>query len=197
MPTIGTALQGYYYDAGTDTLRPIVGTQGPPGNSNVTVSGAAPTGGKYGDLWCQTSTTPWTAPSTLPMGIVAWKPYSIAVSMTGSAVTLMQLTAVPLQVGRLYRLNYTLRAVGFPSAPGSTRVGTPGFTAIANTTLVVDAYVYSGSVGVWASMADVAFFTVSVATNYTISIEAVATSGGQVYPTFIAIEDIGPNRGQQ
>ena len=32
MPTIGTdAVQGYYYDAATDTLRPIAGTRGPQG----------------------------------------------------------------------------------------------------------------------------------------------------------------------
>jgi hypothetical protein len=201
LPTIGAPVPGYYFDSATNTLRPIVG-QGPPGNANVTVSPNAPTGGKYGDLWVQTTVAPWVAPSTLPAGIVAYKNWGLNLSVVvGTTPTVLAtFTNVAVKAGRLYRYNFHSRACGVAgTTPGSIKIHTTSSSPIAGTDLGFEVWVYCpGAGGGWSSVIVDQLFTVTADMNLTFNILATGpVAGCTVYTTNMVIEDIGPNRGFQ
>ena len=202
MPTVGQPVPGYYYDQFTDTLRPITGGPGPkgdPGNANVTVSPNAPTtSGKAGDLWVQTTTTPWTAPANMPWGIIAWKqPNAGSVSLTTTPTEAMRLSSVALVTGRLYAFNGEFRAFSASTATTSVNFDSGGPLAGTTLNMVMNALGASGGLNAvsWRAL-----FTANTGT-YTIIVRASVSAGtGALYTEFnsgLSVEDIGPNRGLQ
>lgn len=169
----------------------------------VTVSPSAPSGGKSGDLWVQTTTAGWVAPASLPQGIVAFKRYTASVNVTsGAYVALMGLTNVALKAGRLYTFAFGLRALAAVAPNNGVvvhRITTVNQTAMPNSDLNLDVYSYDGPPGWYSGLAWRETFTVTVDGNYSPSIVGICigSSPGIIFPTYIIIEDIGPIRGQQ
>ena len=167
----------------------------------VTVDPATPSGGKDGDLWVQTTDVPWTPPAELPRGIVAWRVYDqtdyITVG-TATVASVLQLSAVPLKAGRLYKFSFVVRAIGNAAAIGNVRMFTPGALPVANTTLMVDHHAYFGAGSLYSASAGDYPFTVTADGNYTLSLNSISSQAStRVYRNVIMVEDIGPNRGQQ
>lgn len=105
-----------------------------------------------------------------------------------------------MKAGRLYRVNYGIRAISVPGN-GSCRhftmaSSTPG-TAIPGTTLLVDNYSYCGSAPNYNMAAWTQAFVVPADATVSVVLYINGPSGGDAYPMYISVEDIGPVRGQQ
>jgi hypothetical protein len=171
-------------------ISPMGGPTGATGPSG----GPVPTGGVLNQVIVKQSATDFAVAWQDQPGVVAYKFGNVTAQVIGSSITgIITLTAVPLTAGRLYKTTFFSRAIN----NGTSNLRYQFVTAPAGWNF--DAY--SVGSGTYQSVNMPTLGTVAATGTYTIQVGATSTpAGAQVWSdigSFLLVEDIGANRGQQ